>query len=396
VKLPFFIARRYFFSRRNPSVINIIAFISIIGYAVGSLALVVLLSALNGFENIIFQVYDTYYPDLKVQPSSGKVFMQEEARFKKLRGLPGIAAVSMVLEENAILQYGDNQVVGVVKGVSAEWPQVVKTDSLVVAGQAALADSRGALGWLAEGVIYKLNLGREAAEVNVMAPRRESVGVAQLDMMEEKLRVGAMVKPGEEMNQKLLLVPLQWARELFERDSALSALEIKLKPNANTEKVAEDIRALFGNGFKVKDRRMQNEAVYKMFNTEKWVAVAIMSFVLMLVSFNLIGSLTMLVLEKKKDIQLLHNLGMPMKKIGRIFLQEGMLVAIVGTVVGLALGIGLVLMQQKYGWVKTNSTFVVAYPVELRWFDLGLISGLSILLGFSSAFYPAIKSTRGS
>lgn len=397
MNLPFFIARRYFFSVRNTSSVNIITAISVVGYAVGSFALIVLLSALNGFERMIFKVYENYYPDIKVTPASGKVIPFDTAMMMKISGIRGIRAVAPVLEENAVLQYNDNQAVALVKGVGPEWLKVVKKDSIIAAGKAELnTDNGAALAWMAEGLIYRLAIGRESSQISVLAPRRESVGVAQMDMNEDVIHVGAMVRAGEEMNQKLLVVPRPWAESLFEREQEISAYEIAVNNPDDLADVCSDLRSVFGNGYVVKDRYQQNEAIYKMFNTEKWVAFSIMAFVMLLISFNLVGSLSMLVLEKKNDIRLLSHLGMYTSGIRGIYFREGLIVALTGTLAGLLLGVAAVMLQQEYGFITTRSTFAAIYPVQLRTGDILLILALSGGLGVSSAIYPALKSVRST
>jgi lipoprotein-releasing system permease protein len=395
LRLPLFIARRYFFSRRNTTAVNIITLISVLGYAVGAFALIVLLSAMNGFENLIFKVYENYYADIKLSPVSGKVIPVDSAFLKKLNKVNGVKECAFVLEENAVVQNQDNQVVALVKGVGNNWQRVVKTDSLVVAGTPVFATKEGQnLAWMAEGLLYKLGIGGESSGISVMAPRREMVGVSQLDMNEDNIHVGAMIRAGDEMNQKLLVVPLEWAQALFEREGFIGGYEIKVSSPEKLNAVKQEIIKLAGPEIRVKDRYEQNVAVYKMFNTEKWVAFSIMAFVLLLISFNLIGSLSMLVLEKKNNIKTLKYLGMKEGNIKGVFLNEGVIVALFGTSLGLILGIAIVLLQQQYGFVTTQSTFAVVYPVELRFTDILVIGGLSSLLGFSSSVYPALKSTQ--
>jgi lipoprotein-releasing system permease protein len=393
VNLPFFIARRYFFSRKNPSAINIITGISLLGYAVGAFALVSLLSALNGFENVIFKVYNNYYPDLKISPAKGKVFLNDSARYVAVKSATGVYAVAAVLEENAVIQNGENQVVGLIKGVDPQYAMVVNTDSLLVAGDKKMYEGEQMRSWMAEGLYYKLNLGTDARLVTVMAPDRESSGVSQTDMMEDEIRVTAVIHPGDEMDQKLLVTQLEFAQSLFIRDSMVSAYEIKVKQGADVLEVSQSLRKSLGSGFLVRDRKEQNQAIYKMFNTEKWVSFALMAFVLLIISFNLVGSLSMLVLEKKRDIGILQAVGMTRSSLRRLFFNEGVLVAVGGTLLGILLGVALVLAQQKFGFVKTNSTFVSAYPVALKLSDILLITALGAGLGISASIYPAWNSS---
>ena len=390
-----FIARRYFFSGKNTSAVNIISGISVLGYAVGSFALLVLLSALNGFERIIFKTYENYYPDLKIQPISGKVFQVDSMKIKVISQVPGVEKTALVLEENAIVQYGDNQVVSTVKGVDKTWTAVVNTDSLLVAGTPIFENNKDvSFAWLAEGLVYKLAINNSNNAITIMSPRRESVGVAQMEMNEDYIGVSAVIRAGEEQDDKLLLVPLKWAQALFERDGMASAIEVKISDNGDHTRIKQEIQRLAGPKMTVLDRYEQNRAVYKMFNTEKWVSFSLMAFVLLLISFNLLGSLSMLVLEKKNDIKLLSYIGMRLKSIRAVFFREGLMVAMAGTLVGLCMGALLVLAQQKFGIITTQSSISAVYPVALKASDFLFITTLCGLLGISSAIYPALKSVQ--
>ena len=395
MKLPFFIARRYFFSRKNTAAVNIITGISVVGYAVGAFALVVLLSALNGFERLIFKSYENYYPDIKIQPASGKVLAFDSVQLDKIKNIQGVFSAAPVIEENAIVQYNDNQVVCLIKGVGNEWPKTVRTDSMLVAGTPLLFNKTNTpFAWMAEGLVYKLGLNSTSNAINIMVPRRDNVGVAQLDMNEDQIGVSAVIRAGEEMDNKLVVVPFSWAESIFEREGYATAVEVATRPGTDNKEVGQSIKNLMGNQVVVYNRYEQNRAVYKMFNTEKWVSFSLMAFVLLLISFNLVGSLSMLVLEKKKDIALLNHIGMRLRAIQGIFFREGLMVSIVGTGIGLSLGVLLVLLQQKFGFITTQSTMAAVYPVALKSADLLLITGLSSGLGISSAIYPALKSVH--
>lgn len=393
MNLPFFIARRYFFSKNNLSAINIITGISVVAYAVGSFALISLLSALNGFETAIFSVYETYYPDLKITPATGKVFEADSTFIDGIRKVQGVKYASYTLEENAILSNGDHQVVGLVKGVDSVFTGVVREDSLFVAGSPKLRDRHSSFGWLAEGLYYKLNLGSESRVVNVMSPSRDGAGVSQLDLLEDEVVVSAVIRPGDEMDQKLMVTDLEFVRELFDREGQASAVEIRTDGSLGQEKIVDALRSKVGEKYHIRDRKQQNQAVYKMFNTEKWVAFAIMTFVLLIISFNLVGSLSMLVIEKRRDIGILEAMGITARKLRQIFFSEGVIVAMSGAIFGLIAGIAVVLLQQKFGFIKTNATFVSAYPVELRAGDIFLVLSLCLAIGVSVSVYPAWKSS---
>lgn len=363
-----------------------------LAYAVGSFALITLLSALNGFETAIFNVYESYYPDLKVSPVHGKVFETDSQLIRRIAAVKGVITMSAVLEENAIISNGDNQIVGLVKGVDEHFVDVVNPDSLIVTGNKNLYEGKNTGAWVGEGLFYKLNLGSQAREVTIMVPSRESVGVSQIDMLEDEVPVTAVIRPGDELDAKILVTGLEFAQELFQRQNEISAIEIKLDPSTDLKKVSSEIKKMAGTGYHVRNRKEQNQAVYKMFNTEKWVAFSIMSFVLLIISFNLIGSISMLIMDKKKDIGILRAMGMAKPGISAIFFNEGVFIAMAGTLMGLVTGVIVVILQLKYGFVQTNATFVTAYPVELRLSDFFLILGLCFAMGISVSLYPAWNS----
>lgn len=398
MRLPFFIARRYYFSKNNPSAINIITGISIFGYLVGSFALLVLMSALNGFEKTIFTVYETYYPDIKIKPANGKTLKLDSVQWKKLQKTEGVEAAEPVLEENAILSNNDQQVVALVKGITPAYSKVINMDRLVVDGKKNLETKDNGFSdcLMAGGLIQKLNIHTNDYVVHALTPRRETFGVAQLETSETDFSSVGIIDPGDELSQKLCMIDYNAACRLFEREGFLSNYEVKIKEGADIGQVKDKIKQLFGSSAKVLERKEQNEAVYKMFVTEKWVAFGLMAFILLIISFNLVGSLSLLVLEKKKDIRLMLNLGMSRRGIKNIFFNQGVLIALSGTIMGLGLGVLAVWLQQKYGFIKTNAMFAIEYPVALRVGDVLLILLLSTLLGLASTIYPALKAAENT
>jgi lipoprotein-releasing system permease protein len=298
----------------------------------------------------------------------------------------------LTLEENAILSNNDNQVVGLVKGVDSNFVRVIKVDSLVVAGNPWLFKNNAPYAWLGEGLFYKLNLGTESKWVDILAPGRENTSVSNMEMMEDNVNVAAVIRPGDEMDQKLMVTDLGFARDLFDRQGKISAVEIKITNTKSLNAIATRIQDKIGNGYFVRNRQQQNQAVYKMFNTEKWVAFSIMAFVLLIISFNLIGALSMLVIDKKRDRDILSAMGMRNAGIHKVFFGEGVFVAMAGSLIGLLGGVVVVLLQQKFGFIQTNATFVSAYPVELRINDLILVLSLCLAMGISVSIYPSWKS----
>lgn len=387
MRLIWLIARKYFFSRKNPSAINIITGISMAGYAVGALALIILLSALNGFESTIFGGYTHGDADLKVVATKGKVFKLGDDTLKKLAKIKGVTSYFKCLEDKAIVKYNDQQTVALVRGVDNGIMKTLSIDSLIIDGRKLLYDvkSERNLAWLSEGLIYKLNIAQENAELELMEPDRTSSSVSQTVLNQEMVNVSAMIHLGEDHNDATLYVPMSVAESLFSRENEMSSLEIKINP-AQFEKCNNEILALLGPEFSLLNRKEQHKTMYKMFNTEKWVSFALLAFILLLISFNLFGAIRMMMIDKKTDLAMLNALGMRFNHIHRVFLFEGFLVAVIGSILGIGMGVGLVLLQQKYGFVTTQSTFAMAYPVKLATGDILLVLALNTFLALFTSF----------
>jgi lipoprotein-releasing system permease protein len=387
LKLIWLIARKYFFSRKNPSAINIITGISMAGYAVGALALIILLSALNGFESTIFGGYTHGDADLKVVASKGKVFTLAKDTLEKLSKIKGVTSYFKCLEDKAIVKFNDQQTVALVRGVDEGILKTLNVDSLIIDGHKHLYDlkSERNLAWLSEGLIYKLNIAQENAEIELMEPDRMSSGISQTVLNQEQVNVSAMIHLGEDHNDATLYVPLSVAESLFSRDGEMSSLEIKINA-AQFDQCNVEIQALLGPKFSFLNRKEQHKTMYKMFNTEKWVSFALLAFILLLISFNLFGAIRMMMIDKSSDLAMLNALGMRLNHIYRVFLFEGFMVAVIGSILGIGLGVGLVLLQQKYGFVTTHSTFAMAYPVKLAMRDIFLVMALNTFLALFTSF----------
>ncbi len=352
------------------------------------------LSALNGFEDVIFKVYENYCPDLKGAPTQGKYFELEEETLVKVKELENVQAVCQIIEDNAIAKIGDKQLVGLVKGVDSFYTQTVNIDSVLLDGKADLYRKGVPLVWLASGVYYQLQPGGQFNVLSLMTPRTESFSVARMEMNELPISIGCIIDPGEELAQRLMITPLSFAEDLFERYDMITGLEISLKDKTQTNKTQVAIQKILGNKWKVKNRKEQNEGVYKMFVTEKVFVFFIMSFVLLLVSFNLLGALSMLVLEKRANIRTFKAMGMQAGQIRNIFFNQAMLIAGIGTLLGIVLATALVTAQQQFGWLKVDSQYSQAYPVSLQLIDIWLVLGLGLIMGLFSAVYPTKKSIK--
>ena len=374
-----FIARKYFFSRKNPSAINIITGISMAGYSIGSLALIILLSALNGFEESIFGDYQRSSPDLKIVPLEGKVFEPKKDLLQYLGNNKGIAAYALALEDKAIIKYGDQQVVGVVRGLDSAFTKVFEVDSWVKAGTAELNYDDNFLGnaWLSEGLVYTLNVSNSDQRLELLTPDRSSSNVAQTTLNQEALRISSMVHLSSEENERTVIVPLWVTRSLFDRETEISHISLKTKgsPFLLQGEINERLKPL---GLVALNRQEQNETMYKMFNTEKWFSFALLVFILLLISFNLYGALRMMRIDKLEDIYILSAMGMPERKRSAIFTWEAFFVSGLGTLIGLVLGILLIFVQQRFGIITTQATFELVYPVSLRWWDVLMVAVICI------------------
>jgi lipoprotein-releasing system permease protein len=247
--------------------------------------------------------------------------------------------------------------------------------------------------WLSEGIVYKLNVGTENTKLELLVPDRSSSSVSQSVLNQEDVYVAGMVKLGEDLNESTIIVPLGVAKSLFGRENEISSLNLKVK-NGDIETVKSKIQSIVGQSFEVLDRREQHKTMYKMFNTEKWVSFALLAFILMLISFNLFGSIRMMIIDKKQDLKMLNSLGMHNFSIRSVFLLEGQLVSLVGTTLGIMIGTILVLLQQEYGFVKTQSTFAMAYPVKLVLTDILLVFGLNTVLAGLSSWFASIRKFK--
>ncbi|MCX6176993.1 MAG: ABC transporter permease [Bacteroidetes bacterium] len=378
-----------------------------LGYSVGALALVVLMSALNGFESSIFSLYQKSDPDFKITAVKGKSIEVSDQTLLKMRKTPGIEVVSRTLEGKAILQYGDQQTVCRVVGVDEYFFKRIQMDSLITAGKPMLYDAqRDSLGGvssmaiLSEGLVYRLGVGKIDEPISLLVVDKAS-GIHSADALKTQIFIpSAIVQLPEEENDHTVFISAKDAGYLYDLDpkKEATALEVRVKAgirgrNGKMLDLQKQLQDLVGGKLAVFNQQQQHPIMYKMFNTEKWISFAILTFVLMLISFNLVGALTLMVLDKRNDFILFRNLGMQESMVGWIVFWEGVWVSICGSLIGIGLGVLLVVIQQKTGIIQTQGTFNMSYPVELRSADIVLILILNVALGAVSAIIPARRAT---
>jgi lipoprotein-releasing system permease protein len=401
VNLSFYIARRYLLGKKSQNAINIISGISILGVTVGTMALVIVLSVFNGFDSVVKSLFNSFDPDIKISAAEGKTFTSDPDLNKALRALPGVLALSEVLEENVLLLYGDKQHIATIKGVDDNFRDVSGLDSMVYDGSMKLKDENRAYAVVGQGVAYSLRVG--LSFINPLfvytIDRTAKMNMAQ---PEESIKRDFIYPSGifsieQQYDSRYVVCPIEFVRELLTYPHENTFLEIKLDPNYSVDQVQKQIIEIAGDSYQVKNREQQNELFYRVMKSEKWAIFLILTFILIIASFNIIGSLSMLIIDKKNDIITLRNMGAPNKLIGRIFLVEGWLISLVGSVIGIFLGTAISWIQQQFGVIKLSGsgTFVIdAYPVQIEVPDILLVWVTVLVIGWIAARYPVRQISR--
>lgn len=397
MNFPFYIARRYLFSKKSHNAINIISMVSVAGVVVATIALVCALSVYNGFNDLVSTLFSSFDPQLKLTPRTGKVFDPSLPEIERIKALPEVASVSEVLQDNALVRYRDRQVVATVKGVDDRFGELVSIDSILIDGRFALREDVVDYATLGVGLASALGVNAGfVSPLEIYAPKRdEKVNLsnpASSFQVEYAYTGGVFCINQQVYDENYMLVPLALARALFRYENEVSALEIKLKAGANVPAVKKEIQQLAGVAFRVDDRHEQQQASFKMMQVEKWMTFLILSFILAIALFNVVGSLSMLMIEKQEDVRTLRNMGAGDALIGRIFLFEGWMISGFGALIGIGIGLALCLLQQELGLIKLGQTagaFIIdAYPVRVETGDLFTVFMTVLTIGFLAAWYP--------
>ncbi len=399
MNFPFFIARRYLFSKKSTHAINVISAISVIGVAVATMALVVTLSVFNGFHDLVASFFTSFDPQLKIVPLKGKTVAADDPRLAKVRQLDEVEVAMESVEDQALAVYQGRQAMVNIKGVEPSFEQLTHIDEILLGdGQFELRAADMFYGIPGVRLAEQLGTGYTYEEpIKIYAPRREG----QLNMANplDGLVEDELYSPGVIFNVKqsrydksYILTDIAFARRVFEQQGMLSALELRLKPGSNFDRVKSEIQAIVGEEFAVRDRFEQQDDTFKIMKIEKLIAYLFLTFILMVACFNIIGSLSMLIIDKKDDVVTLRNLGASDRQIVRIFLFEGRMISAIGAVLGIVLGLLLCWAQQTYGIVKLGSSsgsFIInAYPVSVHPEDVVLIFVTVLVVGFLAVWYP--------
>ena len=399
MNFPFFIARRYLFSKKSTHAINVISGISVVGVAIATMALVVTLSVFNGFHDLVASFFTSFDPQLKITPVEGKSVAADDPVLTQIRQLPQIEVATECVEDQALAIYKSRQMMVMIKGVDDNFDQLTHIKEILIGeGDFCLHAADMDYGILGIRLAEQLATGYSYDQpLHIYAPRRE--GQFDLTNPTEAFEEDDLYSPGVLFNvrqakydKNYIITSIAFARRLFDQQGMLTSLELRLKPGSNFERTKSEIKQLCGDRFTVKDRFEQQDDTFKIMKIEKFIAYIFLTFILMVACFNIIGSLSMLIIDKKDDVVTLRNLGANDKQITRIFLFEGRMISAIGAVIGIIIGLLLCWLQQRFGLVALGSSsgsFVInAYPVSVHPEDIVLIFITVLVVGFLSVRYP--------
>ncbi len=399
MKLSFYIAKRYLFAKKSRNAINVISAVSVAGVTIGTMALIIVLSVFNGLEMMVNSIFNTFDPDLKITSTEGKTFTPDHTKLKMLAEIKGIAVYSLTVEENALLEYDDRQFFATIKGVDEFYTSVTTIDSAIYDGEFKLMDEKGRP-WAVAGIGIAQYLGMRLnfiAPLKIVVPSRTGSTLNPDDAIINKFIFPAGIfQIEQEYDSKYVYVPIDFARELIEKDSAVSAIEIKFAQDAPAADVQKDVATIFPTGFSVQNRYEQQEIFYKVMRSERLAIFFILTLIIIIASFNIIGSLTMLIIEKERDIGILKSLGADNNLIRKIFIFEGWLISIIGAIAGIILGFLVCWVQQTFGIVKLPSDTLIMdhYPVIMKFRDFIIVPATVLLIGYWAAWYPVRYLTK--
>lgn len=392
MNLPFNIARRYVFGKKSTNAINIITWISIGGIALGTAALLLVLSAFNGLEDLIKSLYHSFQPDIMVTPVEGKVFEMDSTVYQGLMSIDGVEKVAKSLEETAFFEYGGNQGFGIIKGVDKNWVHVSKLDSAIYEGQYNLKGGERHFAVL--GHALKKNLGVSTEDyltsMAVYMLKNKEVGNFEKPFRKQHLQPTGVFSIQQQFDEKYVITDLTFAQKLRGyKNGEISQIEIKIKENADGDTVIQALKKHLGTKFEIKNRYQQNAAFFKIMEIEKWIGFVITLLTVLLVAINMIGCMLMLVHEKKKDIAILKSMGANTAFIRKTFIGVGMWIVGFGMLLGFSIGILLYVLHKTYNLIPMQGFIVDAFPASIRIGDFFIITFFVLVFGIVSSLYPA-------
>ena len=402
MKLAPFIAGRYLFAKKSHNVINIISAISVIGMAIGTAALIIILSVYNGFDSLIRSMMSNVEPDLLITPAEGKTFVPEGDVYDWIYDRPEVLNMCCVLEESVFISYDNRQGLAKAKGVDWVYEEVSPLADHIINGEFKLHKGDVPLALTGSGLSYEMDINpRFLSAIELYYPARDeeiSLIFPAASLRSVKVYPSGVFSVNEDVDKELMIIPIETMRELLDYDDEVSAVEIRLKNGIGKrglKQLQEEIATRLGPDFEVKDRYQQNETLYKMMKYEKMATYLILIFVIIIIAFNIFGSLTMLIIEKEDDIRTLRSLGAEKKLIRRIFVLEGWMISLTGLAAGLGIGILLSVVQQHFGIIKMPGHYIVqAYPIILSWVDVAATAVGVAVIGYIIALLPVLSRHR--
>ena len=401
MKLAFKIALRYLFSKKSTNAINIISMVSMVGMGLGAFALIVLLSVFNGFENLVLDLQNSFYADIEVKVIKGKTFLPTNDFIDKITSTKGVDTYCFILEENAYLKYEDKEKIATVKGVGENFYAVSRIEPNIAAGKATLKEKGINYAILGSGIDYVLgtNVNNPLNPIRINIPKKGK----STALVASQLFNSGQVMPGgvfliqSEFDNKYMIIPLLLMWKITKTKDAISSIEIRTVENSNLSKVKKELSASLGDAFSVTPRNEQDKALYKAMQAERWAVFAILGLIMFIISFNIVGSLSMISIEKKKDISILKAMGLKKQTVKQIFIIQGVLGSVLGAIIGLALGLLILGAQKMFGFIglPSNGGFVIdSYPVHIRIEDIMLSFLMVVVISVIASFYPAKKAAE--
>mgnify|MGYP003563185691 FL=1 len=400
--LPLFIARRYLFAKKSHNVINIISAISAVGMAIGTAALIIILSIYNGFDELVKSTLSNVEPDILITPAKGKVFIPEGEAFDRIKANPMIGEYDLILQENVFVDYDGHQGIAKAKGVDSAFEAESPLAEHITNGEFSLHKGQLPQMVVGAGLAYKMGMNPAfLASAELYFPIRDrnfSLANPAASIETVRMRPSGIFSVNQQIDDDLMIVPIEEMRKLLGYEEEVSGVEIRLAEGSTAKDIRSAIKHIqkeLGPEFKVLDRFRQNPSLYKMMRYEKAAIFLILIFVIIIIALNIFGSITMLIIEKKDDIETYRSLGATDKMLRRPFTLEGWLISLLGLAAGLVIGIGFSLAQQHFGFIKMPGSFLVnAYPVILQWQDvLATIAGVA-LIGYIIALLPVRRNIR--
>lgn len=393
------IARAYLLGKKNTSAINIIIWVSILGMAIGTAALILILSVFNGFESVLSDLMKSFKPDLMVTPEKGKYFALTDQQLIDLRQIPGVIAFTKSIEEVALFGYNDSQEAGYIKGVESNYQNVTDIDSLMVLGSFITEDKSAYYGVLGMSIFNKLSVNADdpLTPISIYVPTKGGVGSLSKPFKTLDIYPSGVFSSESEADAQYIFSSFDFVNKLLKLDGKATSLEFKIDPSSETSDIRKKVHAIVGESTIIKNRYQQDESFLRIMNIEKWLSYLIALLTLIIIAFNLVGSLWMIILDKRKDISILKSMGYTSKKIKTVFILIGTLIGGIGLTIGFILSMILYFLQKNYDLVTVPDGFLIsAYPIELKLIDLLVVLLTVITIAFLASIIPARRAAKVS